>query len=153
MLVFITPTANNLMVLVELSAGSRVKQDMAQLIAWQYAFAPVLLSLSVAAVVLAIGIFFVFQAFTIDTSREAVGPRTMPLIIAVALVISGLWLAVRAYTGKAGDLKEGYGFLESDITRIFLIVACGALFVVLFWALMNYGLSVFIEPLPVFLRG
>ena len=88
----------------------------------------------VAAVVLAVGLFFIFQAFTIDTSREAVGPRTMPMIIAVALVISGLWLGLRAYTGKAGDLKDGYGFLESDIARIALIVGCGALFVLLFWA-------------------
>ncbi|MEM6308589.1 MAG: tripartite tricarboxylate transporter TctB family protein [Pseudomonadota bacterium] len=97
----------------------------------------------VAAVVLAIGVFFVFQAFTIDTSREAVGPRTMPMIIAVALVISGAWLAIRAYTGKAGDLKDGYGFLESDITRIFLIVACGALFVLLFWAFGYFTALIF----------
>ena len=97
----------------------------------------------VAAVVLVIGLFFVFQAFTIETSREAVGPRTMPMIIAVALVISGIWLAVRAFTGKAGDLKEGYGFLESDITRIFLIVACGALFVLLFWAFGYFTALIF----------
>ena len=88
----------------------------------------------VAAVVLAVGLFFIFQAFTIETSREAVGPRTMPLVIAIALVISGIWLALRAYTGKAGDLKDGYGFLESDIARIALIVGGGALFVLLFWA-------------------
>lgn len=97
----------------------------------------------VAAVVLAVGLFFVFQAFTIDTSREAVGPRTMPMIIAVALVISGLWLALRAYRDKAGDLKEGYGFLESDISRIALIVACGALFVLLFWAFGYFTALIF----------
>ena len=88
----------------------------------------------VSAVVLLIGVFFLFQSFTIDTSRESVGPRTMPLIIAIALVISGVWLALRAFTGRAGDLKEGYGFLESDLKRIVLVVGCGALFVVLFWA-------------------
>ena len=88
----------------------------------------------VSAVVLLIGVFFLFQSFTIDTSRESVGPRTMPLIIAIALVISGAWLALRAFTGRAGDLKEGYGFLESDLKRIVLVVGCGALFVVLFWA-------------------
>ena len=88
----------------------------------------------VSAVVLLIGVFFLFQAFTIEVSREAVGPRTMPLIIAIALVISGVWLALRAFTGRAGDLKEGYGFLESDMTRILLIIGCGALFVFLFWA-------------------
>ena len=88
----------------------------------------------VAAVVLLVGVFFMFQAFTIETSREAVGPRTMPLILAVALVLSGVWLGYRAFSGKAGDLPDGYGFLESDIPRIFMVVACGALFVLLFWA-------------------
>ena len=50
MIVFITPTANNVMVMVELS-GSGSKEGMARLIAWQYAVAPVLLSLTVALVV------------------------------------------------------------------------------------------------------
>ena len=89
----------------------------------------------VSAVVLLIGAFFMFQAFTIETSRETVGPRTMPLYLAVALVLGGLWLAFRAYTGRAGDLKDGYGFLESDVKRISMVVGCGVLFVLLFWAL------------------
>ena len=89
----------------------------------------------VSAVVLLVGVFFIFQAFTIETSREAVGPRTMPLWLAIALVLGGLWLAIRAFTGRAGDLKDGYGFLESDIRRITMVVGCGVLFVVLFWGL------------------
>ena len=89
----------------------------------------------VSAIVLLIGAFFIFQAFTIETSREAVGPRTMPLYLAVALVLGGLWLAIRAFTGRAGNLKEGYGFLESDVKRIVMVVGCGVLFVLLFWAL------------------
>ncbi len=88
----------------------------------------------VSAFVLLVGVFFIFLAFTIDTSREAVGPRTMPMFLAVSLVIGGIWLALRAYFGKAGDLKEGYGFLESDVQRIFMIVGCGVLFVFIFWA-------------------
>lgn len=88
----------------------------------------------VSSVVLLIGIFFIFQAFTIETSSEAVGPRTMPLSLAIFLMIGGVWLALRAYLGKAGDLKEGYGFLESDIKRIFMVFASGALFVFMFWA-------------------
>mgnify|MGYP007032744038 CR=1 FL=1 len=76
----------------------------------------------VSAVVLAIGAFFIFQAFTIEASREAVGPRTLPLILAFALVIGGLWLSFRATTGRSVDLPEGYGFLESDLSRICLIV-------------------------------
>jgi len=50
MIVFITPTANNVMVMVELS-GSGSKEGIARVIAWQYAAAPVLLSLSMTAVV------------------------------------------------------------------------------------------------------
>lgn len=89
----------------------------------------------VSAVVLLVGIFFIFQAFTIETSREAVGPRTMPMFLAISLVVGGLWLALRALTGRAGDLKDGYGFLESDLRRILLVVGCGVLFVFLFWGL------------------
>ena len=81
-----------------------------------------------------IGVFFIFLASTIETSREAVGPRTMPMFLAISLVVGGIWLAVRAYLGKAGDLKDGYGFLESDVRRIFEVIACGVLFVVAFWA-------------------
>ena len=87
----------------------------------------------VAAIVLLVGVFFIFQAFTIETSRESVGPRTLPMILAVSLVIGGCWLALRAWLGKTGELKEGYGFLESDVKRIFLVMACGVLFVITFW--------------------
>lgn len=97
----------------------------------------------VSAVVLLVGVFFMFQAFTIDTSREAVGPRTMPMVLAITLVISGIWLAIRAATGRAGDLSEGYGFLESDVRRIFFVVGCGALFVALFWGFGYFTALIF----------
>ena len=82
-----------------------------------------------------VGVFFIIQAFTIDTTREVVGPRTLPMILAISIAAGGLFLAARALLGKAGDLREGYGFLESDTRRIFLVVACGALFVFSFWAI------------------
>lgn len=50
MIVFITPTANNVMIMVELS-GSGSQEGMARLVAWQYAVAPILLSISVAVAV------------------------------------------------------------------------------------------------------
>lgn len=95
----------------------------------------------VSAVVLLVGLFFIYQAFTIETSRESVGPRTLPLILAVSLVFGGLWLGLRAFLGKTGHLKEGYGFLESDVKRIILVVACGVLFVAAFWG-FGYFLAV-----------
>jgi predicted permease len=50
MIVFITPTANNVMVMVELS-GSGAKEGIAQVIALQYAVAPLLLSITMTVVV------------------------------------------------------------------------------------------------------
>jgi len=104
----------------------------------------------VSAVVLLVGIFFIFQAFTIDTSRESVGPRTLPMILAVSLVLGGLWLGLRAFFGKTGDLKDGYGFLESDVGRIFLVVACGVLFVTTFWA-FGYFVAVIVTLIAMLL--
>lgn len=45
MMAFLTPTANNVMVMVELSGGNR--EGIARVIAWQYAAAPLMLSLTV----------------------------------------------------------------------------------------------------------
>jgi len=104
----------------------------------------------VSAVVLLVGVFFIFQAFTIETTKETVGPRTLPMILAVSLVLGGLWLAVRAFLGKTGELKDGYGFLESDIGRIFLVVACGVLFVITFWG-FGYFLAVFVTLIAMLL--
>ncbi len=91
------------------------------------------LEYGVSAVVLAVGFFFIVQAFTIETSRESVGPRTLPMILAVSIVLGGVWLALRAWAGKSGEIKDGYGFLESDVKRIILVVGCGMLFVLTFW--------------------
>lgn len=49
MIVFITPTANNVMVMVELSGGA--KEGIARVIAWQYAASPLILSLTMSVVV------------------------------------------------------------------------------------------------------
>jgi hypothetical protein len=55
MMVFITPTANNVMVMVEL--GSYLsKQAIARLIGWQYAAAPLILTGSIATVVYLLGV-------------------------------------------------------------------------------------------------
>ena len=50
MIAFITPTANNVMVMVELS-GTSVKEGVARVIAYQYMLAPFLLSLTMACAV------------------------------------------------------------------------------------------------------
>ncbi len=89
---------------------------------------------AVSAVTFLIGIFFIFQALTIETTREIVGPRTLPMMLAVAITLGSVWLALRAYGNRAGDLKDGYGFLESDVPRILMVVGCGIIFVLTFFA-------------------
>ena len=59
MIVFITPTANNVMVMVELS-GSSSKEGMARLIGWQYAVSPVVLRLVLCVAVISIVKHFVY---------------------------------------------------------------------------------------------
>ena len=97
----------------------------------------------VSAVVLLIGVFFIFQASTIDTTREIVGPRTLPMALAVSMVLGGAWLALRAVLNKTGELKDGYGFLESDVPRILMVVGCGGLFVFVFFVL-GYFTALFV---------
>ena len=48
------------------------------------------LELGVGAIVVAIGLFFVDQAFTIGASKEMVGPRTMPMALAVSMILVAL---------------------------------------------------------------
>ena len=99
------------------------------------------LEYGVSAVVMLIGVFFIYQASTISTSSEAVGPRTMPMALAVSLVLGAVWLAIRAYKGKVGEIKEGYGFLDSNMKRITIVVGCGAFFVFVFW-LFGYFVAI-----------
>jgi hypothetical protein len=99
------------------------------------------LEYGVSAVVVLIGVFFIYQATTIRTSNEAIGPQSMPMALAIGLILGGLWLALRAFRGKVGNLKAGYGFLDSNLPRIALVVGCGALFVLIFW-LFGYFVAI-----------
>jgi len=53
LIVFLTPTANNVMVMVELNGHDGAKEGIASVIAWQYAAAPLFLTLNLT---LAVGI-------------------------------------------------------------------------------------------------
>ena len=101
------------------------------------------LELGVGAVIIAIGLFFLGQAFTIGVSKEIVGPRTMPMALAISTILGGCWLMLRAITGRSGSIKAGYGFLESDLKRISFVVACGLAFLISFWA-FGYFIAVII---------
>jgi len=63
------------------------------------------------------------------------------MALAVSLVLGACWLWLRAYRGKVGAVKSEYGFLDSDIKRIVLVIGCGVLFVITFW-LFGFFMSV-----------
>ena len=95
----------------------------------------------VSAVVVLVGLFFVYQASTIGTSKEMFGPSAMPFALAVSTVLGGILLASRAFRGKVGAVQDGYGFLESDLRRIAWVVGSGAVFILTFY-LVGYFLAI-----------
>ena len=95
----------------------------------------------VSAVVILVGLFFVYQASTIGTSKEMFGPSAMPFALAVLTVLGGILLASRAFRGKVGAVQDGYGFLESDLKRRAWVVGSGAVFILTFY-LVGYFLAI-----------
>ena len=93
------------------------------------------LELYVAACIFLIGIFFLYQASKIGPAlHDVVGPRALPLTLAVLLLVGSLSILARALLGYEGKIQEEYGFQTSDIKRIFAVIASGAVYVVTFWA-------------------
>ena len=95
----------------------------------------------VSAVVILVGLFFIYQASTIGTSKEMFGPSAMPFALAVSTVLGGAVLASRAFRGTVGAVQDGYGFLESDLKRIAWVVGSGAVFILTFY-LVGYFVAI-----------
>ena len=97
----------------------------------------------VSVVVISVGLFFVYQASTIGTSKEMFGPSAMPFALAISTVLGGILLASRAFRGEVGAVHDGYGFLESDLKRIAWVVGSGTVFILTFY-LVGYFLAIII---------
>ena len=95
----------------------------------------------VSATVILVGLFFIYQASTIGTSKEMFGPNAMPFALSISTVLGGVWLAHRAFRGKVGAVQAGYGFLESDLKRISWVIGSGAAFILTFY-LFGYFLAI-----------
>lgn len=77
-----------------------------------------------------------------------------PLGLALLILMSVYGLAVRpAGFLMATSLFLIIGFALLGERSILKLVLVAVPLVVAFWALMNYGLSVYVAPLPIFLRG
>jgi len=97
----------------------------------------------VSVIVVLVGLFFVYQASTIGSSKEIFGPNAMPFALAISTVLGGIWLANRAFRGNVGAVQDGYGFLESDLKRIAWVIGSGAVFILTFY-LLGYFLAIMV---------
>lgn len=104
--------------------------------------------------VLGIGLSLLVIIFPGDRERFTFSGQKLGLGLAFLLLMSAYGFAVRPagfLLATSLFLMTGFAMLgERSITKLLLV---SVPLVVCFWVLMNYGLSVFIEPLPVFLRG
>ncbi|EFL89267.1 tripartite tricarboxylate transporter TctB family protein [Ahrensia sp. R2A130] len=104
--------------------------------------------------VLGVGLSVLVIAFPSDKERFTLTGQKLGLGLAFLALMSAYGLAVRPagfLLSTSLFLTIGFAMLgERSIAKLLLVAVP---LVVSFWVLMNYGLSVFIEPLPAFLRG
>lgn len=124
--------------------------------------------LGVAAGVILIGLFFLWQALIISMglADDVVGPRAVPIFLAATLIALGVLIGIfalferkRAGADAPQALPEGetaasleakqaaeedFGFLDSDLKRVFAVIGLGFVYIALFYAL-GYLLATFIS--------
>ena len=65
------------------------------------------LEYGVSAIVAFVGVFFVYQASTIGGSSEAVGPRTMPMALAITLLLGAVFLGMASISRQSWRNERG----------------------------------------------
>ena len=95
------------------------------------------IDLGVAAAVIAIGVIFAVEAWRIDPrSYESVGPRLVPEFLAILMILLGAAVGVGAWINRARetDIDKEFGFRNSDLRRVFLVIGTGGAYAFAFWA-------------------
>ena len=104
--------------------------------------------------VLGVSLSLLVIIFPADDEKLSLHNLNWPLGLAFLVLMSAYGFAVRPagfLLATSLFLTIGFAMLgERSIAKLLLVAVP---LVVAFWVLMNYGLSVFIEPLPSFLRG
>ncbi len=115
------------------------------------------LELGVAAVLVLIGAFFIFQAsFIRPVPGDPIGPKVLPMFLAIAILCGGVLIALHTLFRKGRhsdedvELASGYGFKESNIGLIFAVIGCGICYVVTFWA-FGYFVATFVSVILIML--
>ena len=104
--------------------------------------------------VLGIGLSLLIIFFPGNKERLDISALNWPLGLAFLVLMSIYGLSVRPIgflISTSLFLMAGFAMLgERNLLKL---VAVSVPLVVVFWVLMNYGLGVFVEPWPFFLRG
>ena len=104
--------------------------------------------------VLGTGLSLLVIAFPFNRERLDLRSLNWPLALAFLVLMSVYGLAVRPMgflISTSVFLMIGFALLgERSVIKLVLV---SVPLVVMFWVLMHFGLSVFVEPLPFFLRG
>lgn len=116
------------------------------------------LELGVAAVLVLVGVFFIYQAsFIRPVPNDPIGPKVLPMFLSISLVLGGVMIALGALfkrqpetAGSEIELPSGYGFRESNIGLIFAVIGCGICYVVTFWA-FGYFVATFVSVILIML--
>jgi len=103
-----------------------------------------------AAIFLIAGFFLILALDINPDSDEAIGPRFVPMFIAVTMLVLGVLISVLALMNNdqrstgveaSGDLipaeaydEDDFGFRDANVRRVFAVIACGAAYIALFFA-------------------
>ena len=100
------------------------------------------IELGVTAVVVVVGLFFAILAWDINPKSHEIGPRAVPMFIAVTMILLGALISFVALrfnsieNGNGSDddvyVEDDYGFADSNITRVFTVIGCGIVYIILF---------------------
>ena len=87
-------------------------------------------------------------------AEDAIGPRMIPYFLSIAMMVLGFIISVSALVANkslvafadeqhsiAEESDDGFGFRDSDMTRVVAVVGMGFVYIWLFWAfgyVINY---------------
>ena len=95
------------------------------------------IELGIAAVTVAVGVFFVVLAAGIRPGRfDPIGARALPMFLAWTIIALGLlvgWLGYRDRTPNAA-LDPDYGVRSSDLSQVAQVIGAGLVYFALFFA-------------------
>ena len=114
------------------------------------------IDIGVAAACITIGAVFALEAWRIDPrSSEAIGPRFVPLVLAGIMIVGGALVGGLAWLrdGSAAPPGSGFGFRDSDIRRIAMVVGAGVVYTFAFWAIGYMGATTLAMALVLWVFG